>query len=436
MIRVLCPKCSRPLGVDDSYAGAMGLCPSCGTTFQIPVPMMLLQDAPGAAAGSPSSTPPLSGAALQFPLRTEPATPDPAEVDLSRLLGPAEQAPVPSSAGDAPELPLLPDDIPLTPLQPPPLPPAAASQDPFFPILSLDDPALDGLAGGDFLLPSPEQPPQPPPGPGDIPPSLVEAVTESQLLESNLPALSLDVPSPAPFLALPVDEQVPTPAAPPFLAMPVQEPAFAPPPLPVLALQEPILAQPAAPVPVLLQSAPYDVLPSAGPPPLPASAQQPLPATDAAWSEAPPRPAPSSEPLYQPRTTPRGPISLIPGFDDFYLALIGLGGVWLLVVALTLVFPSLWWLVVLTGCFVYLVGAVRMQHNAGEASLIIRAGCMLIPFFGLAYALAQTDRALRPFLVALLGIVIALSGVALYPGIWVTEESPPPPPAQVWDAPP
>jgi hypothetical protein len=36
MIRLQCPKCEKKLGVDDSKAGGVGVCPECGQKFRIP----------------------------------------------------------------------------------------------------------------------------------------------------------------------------------------------------------------------------------------------------------------------------------------------------------------------------------------------------------------------------------------------------------------
>jgi hypothetical protein len=38
MIRFKCPSCQKAMGVDDSKAGALGMCPGCRATFRIPAP--------------------------------------------------------------------------------------------------------------------------------------------------------------------------------------------------------------------------------------------------------------------------------------------------------------------------------------------------------------------------------------------------------------
>jgi hypothetical protein len=52
MIRVSCPKCQKKLGLDDSKAGGVGVCPGCGAKFRVPKPA-----ASGTGPAAPSKKP-------------------------------------------------------------------------------------------------------------------------------------------------------------------------------------------------------------------------------------------------------------------------------------------------------------------------------------------------------------------------------------------
>ncbi len=46
MIRVICPKCEKKLGIDDRFAGKMAVCPRCKTRVQVPVSEIPLKEEP------------------------------------------------------------------------------------------------------------------------------------------------------------------------------------------------------------------------------------------------------------------------------------------------------------------------------------------------------------------------------------------------------
>jgi hypothetical protein len=69
MIRFKCPSCQKVMGVDDSNAGALAMCPACKTTFRIPM-------APG---GSPP-LPPVKAPILPPAVETVAPAPRPAPV--------------------------------------------------------------------------------------------------------------------------------------------------------------------------------------------------------------------------------------------------------------------------------------------------------------------------------------------------------------------
>jgi hypothetical protein len=64
MIRFKCPKCQKAMGVDDSKAGALGMCPGCRATFRIP-----------AAAAPPVSVPAPAPPPLQSQVSPAPLPP-------------------------------------------------------------------------------------------------------------------------------------------------------------------------------------------------------------------------------------------------------------------------------------------------------------------------------------------------------------------------
>jgi hypothetical protein len=46
MIRVICPKCAKKLGIDDRFAGKAAVCPRCKTRVQVPVSEIPLKEEP------------------------------------------------------------------------------------------------------------------------------------------------------------------------------------------------------------------------------------------------------------------------------------------------------------------------------------------------------------------------------------------------------
>src|ERR1700730_9496342 len=55
MIRLQCPKCEKKLGVDDSKAGGVGVCPECGQKFRIPGKPAGSAEKPNPGKGNPNA---------------------------------------------------------------------------------------------------------------------------------------------------------------------------------------------------------------------------------------------------------------------------------------------------------------------------------------------------------------------------------------------
>jgi hypothetical protein len=104
------------------------------------------------------------------------------------------------------------------------------------------------------------------------------------------------------------------------------------------------------------------------------------------------------------------------GMDPFLIGLLGVGGVGLLLVILTFIFPlfgllalGFGWLVSIAGGLWFLV--LAFQDSATEGLL-----CMFVPFYGLYYLLTHFEEVKQPFFLNLIGVGIlmgtSVAGVA------------------------
>jgi hypothetical protein len=121
-----------------------------------------------------------------------------------------------------------------------------------------------------------------------------------------------------------------------------------------------------------------------------------------------------------------GAVSLIPGLDDFYLALIVLGAVWLVLGILLVVSPKFCWLAIISGFLIW-VGATFWLRLAIEEADPVWKWLVFIPFFAAFFAIYHRDRALRAFLVSMAGLcIVGMGAAALRRNTPVQEPDPPP----------
>ncbi len=407
MIRLKCPTCARPLGFDEAYIGLPGLCPGCGATFTVPAPAVLLDDAaPGTGPRPPDALPPLATVTGQSSARDAgpllPEGPLGLVPEAPPDLAPAERA---WDDGD----PWLRTEArlrPVTPEAPRPLTPEG-------PTPSADRRRRE-VAEGDLL-----------PLVDDAPLPLGNAPEEGQ--EANdWQFLSLDDPGAAPA---------------------AKAPAAAPPPLPLLEIPEqpdsalPLLEPPSLPAPV----PPPRPAPAAMPPPLPTPQLVPhdaiqVPVTVVPVDAGPPRAEPRTAslrailldepPPRKKKRKPDGPVSLIPGLDDFYLGMIALGVIWLVMVVIVLLAPKVFWLPVVFGSVVYFCAGFWFRQSMQDVDPIW-SFLVFIPLLSVVFILIdRSPRSVRPFAATILGMVITLTGWAAKPAnYWPVDEDRPDPPA-------
>ncbi len=355
MLRMKCPTCSRALGIDEAYVGMPGLCPACGTTFTVPAPAVLLDDDPGVS-------PPAETALSPAPDATQAAS----TVTAHDLLPETPLALAPDRPGEANLLsdpwwnsdPRRTDAKSLTPeVQGDGL---AAENSPEVPVFSAAD-----------LLPLPEnEPPVPLLSAADL--LAVEEPAGLPAQEGGQPRLSLD------------DKNQPLEAIKPADGISLPSP-------------RPRESSPAS-----------DAITSF---PLPGPAAEPGPLD---WGETPRR---EVKPVPWPRPRNRsasGFVSLIPGVEDFYLGMIALGVLWLGLSILVLVAPKLFWLPILFGGLIYLGGAFWLCQSMEETNPLWKYLLAFIPLIAVVYVVCHRDRALRPFVITLVGL--GLLGVGLAAG--------------------
>jgi hypothetical protein len=82
MIRLSCPKCGKKLGLDDSAAGATGLCPACKTTFRVPA---LRKEMPPIVMAYPVTPPQPVPEEVPPAAAPPPAAPQPVPADIPVL---------------------------------------------------------------------------------------------------------------------------------------------------------------------------------------------------------------------------------------------------------------------------------------------------------------------------------------------------------------
>src|SRR5262245_61274511 len=176
MIKLKCPSCARPLGIDEAYVGMQGLCPGCGATFTVPAPAVLLEEKLPPAPGPPPfpSEPLLPEGPLGLVADTLPAlastqqATDPldpwAQTESRGRSAPATvvaAAEAPAASANPAPAPSLILDMDLLPLEPsPPLPPQEGNR---------------AMTDWRYLALEEDQvPPAPPPPPQAAPPAAAE----------------------------------------------------------------------------------------------------------------------------------------------------------------------------------------------------------------------------------------------------------------------
>src|SRR5262249_34066845 len=147
-------------------------------------------------------------------------------------------------------------------------------------------------------------------------------------------------------------------------------------------------------------------LPEPAPEPAPRPAKVSVPEPE--WNEVPIREAPMRRPK---RKFRKGNfVSLIPGIEDYYVGLAALGVIWIVLALLVIFKPDFFWVPIGLGFFIWLCGAFWLKQSMEELDLLWRLALPFIPFIAIAYAFAHPDRALRPVLVTIMGILIMCTG--------------------------
>jgi hypothetical protein len=413
MIRLKCPTCGRTLGIDDVYVGKPALCPACQHTFLVPVPARLLDDTPSLASGERAGVsspvgPPVSSQDRPLPplelsgnrAAAEPVLPEgPLRLASERAWAP----PAVDRASDGPSR--CRDSMPATiPLAPDPPRPAAAQTGPVHDVSPRDLLPADH-ATAVSTRPWPDLSLDEAPAPAttadwsDL--ELAEALPAPDLepIEEALEAPDLE-----PLDAIPAPEDEPlvevfaAPAAPPSPPPPAALPQALPEAIPVDAITD-------APRPV-------QALPEALPVIEPLRAPAKSVALD--WGETPRRePRPSPAPKKKRRGS--GMVSLIPGVEDYWLGLIFLAVLWVLLTVLVVLKPKLFWLPLALGGVVYSGGAWWFLQTIDEANPLWKIALVFVPLCALLYVWANRDRALRPFLMVQMGVLLIITGVAVLP---------------------
>ncbi|HYT94198.1 MAG TPA: hypothetical protein VEL76_36110 [Gemmataceae bacterium] len=372
MIKLKCPSCARPLGIDEAYVGMQALCPGCGATFTVPAPAVLLEQPPPPAPVPPPfpSEPVLPEGPVGLVAETMPtlaptaprADPtDPwAQTEVRGRSSPAQapavaQAPAAPATSPAPGSSLI-LDIDLLPLEPsPPLPPQEGNR----------------------------------------------AMTDWRYL-----ALEEDQVPPAPPPPATSQEQSAAPA-PPVSAADAPVPLLLPPPMAADNVLLPVS---------LADAGSYDMRP----PPLPADAAPMLPPPADAVSKEPLVPIVTVTPVAGPvpgaghgtikkRKTRQG-AQLIPGLDSFYFGLIGLGVVWLVLLVLMLRAPSLFLVPITVGMLVWGAGGMKVRPRVAGDDGDWWLTLAFLPLAVFVYPIVQR-KSVGPLVVLLVGLLFVLTGV-------------------------
>jgi hypothetical protein len=111
------------------------------------------------------------------------------------------------------------------------------------------------------------------------------------------------------------------------------------------------------------------------------------------------------------------PTQLIPGISNFMALLVLLGAIWLLLGGVALLAPPLGVFLVLLGILLSTVGRVWFLVIAFQDDLMTGLLCLLVPLYDIIYLINNQDSAGPPFLVNLIGIMMAFSGIWLVGGL-------------------
>jgi hypothetical protein len=105
-----------------------------------------------------------------------------------------------------------------------------------------------------------------------------------------------------------------------------------------------------------------------------------------------------------------GPVSLLPGIEDAYLGLFVLGVIWLGLTAVAILAPAIAWFPLVVGALLWVGGGCWFQMDLSDADPFWRYGFAFVPFFSVFYVVAHRDRAVRPFLVTVMGMLLTFTG--------------------------
>ena len=90
MIKLICPKCMKPVPVADDFTGREVACPACGTMFDVPARYTpeVLSDPSGTATTSPARPEPPAPVSLPSAIPSRPTSPAAAESPSDRPVPP------------------------------------------------------------------------------------------------------------------------------------------------------------------------------------------------------------------------------------------------------------------------------------------------------------------------------------------------------------
>jgi hypothetical protein len=112
------------------------------------------------------------------------------------------------------------------------------------------------------------------------------------------------------------------------------------------------------------------------------------------------------------------PTEIIPGVDNFLALLMVYGCLWVLLGALALLAPPLSVFLILLGAVLAIAGNLWFYVIAFQEDFLNGLLCLLVPVWGLLFMLNNLDTAGRPFLIGLVGTLMAVSGVAIAMHMW------------------
>jgi hypothetical protein len=110
------------------------------------------------------------------------------------------------------------------------------------------------------------------------------------------------------------------------------------------------------------------------------------------------------------------PTELIPGVGNFVAIMIIIGALWVLIAGLALLLPPLGIFLVLLGGLLAVVGQIWFLLVAFQDDFTTGLLCLLLPVYALIYLVTNQENAGPPFLVNLLGVLMAASGIWLLGG--------------------